>query len=148
MIPNRNDSDTGAALHAGELMNNNRTLYIIRGLPGTGKTTLAHQLTPWVCEADMFFTSITTGEYRFDTAKLGEAHAYCQGMVEAYMKHEFDKIAVSNTFSQRWEFAKYVMLAQLNQYNIVEITMTGDTYGSIHNVPEETVEKMKARWES
>lgn len=31
------------------------SLYLIRGLPGCGKTTLAHKLTSYVCEADDFF---------------------------------------------------------------------------------------------
>jgi len=127
-------------------MTYDKTLYIIRGLPGSGKTTLAHQLTRWVCEADHYFTK-PNGAYEFDASKLQDAHKQCEFMCEAYMKFGYERIAVSNTGSQRWEFAKYIALAQHNQYNIVEITMTGDTYGSIHNVPDEAMARMRARWE-
>jgi len=125
-----------------------KTLFIIRGLPGTGKSTLAHQLTPWVCEADQYFTK-PDGRYEFDPAKLPEAHAYCEYCVEVLMRSvdNITKIAVSNTGSQRWEFQKYVALAQRYGYKICEITLTGDSFGSIHNVPDEAVERMKARWE-
>jgi len=123
-----------------------KVLYIIRGLPGSGKSTLANELTPWVCEADNFFLT-SNGEYKFDAEKLPEAHARCKMMCEAYMKFEYARIAVSNTSSQHWEFEPYIKLAQMYGYRITEITLTGDTYGSVHNVPDEAVLRMKGRWQ-
>jgi hypothetical protein len=114
-------------------------------LPGTGKTTLANELTPWVCEADLFF--YRSGKYEFNPEQIGEAHKYCQDLAWAYMQHHHSRIAVSNTFSRRWEFKPYIELAQKNGYDVIEITLTGDSFGSIHNVPDETIQQMKARWE-
>lgn len=124
-----------------------KTLYIIRGLPGSGKTTLAKQLAGVnVCEADEFFTT-PSGNYKFDASDLAFAHLYCQNKCKDLMDRGKEIIAVSNTSSRRWEFAEYIRLAQMNYYRIVEITMTGEMYPNIHGVPEDRIEAMKERWE-
>lgn len=124
-----------------------KTLYIIRGLPGSGKTTLAKKLAGTnVCEADNYFTN-DREEYNFDASKLSEAHYHCKVMCRLLMEEQEENIAVSNTSSMRWEFAEYVAMAQEHGYRIVEITLTGDTYANTHNVPESTIEAMKTRWE-
>lgn len=55
----------------------NHQLILIRGLPGSGKTTMAKTLYPdhVLCEADQFFE--TDKGYIFDGSKIKEAHAYC-----------------------------------------------------------------------
>lgn len=125
-----------------------KTLFIIRGLPGTGKTTLAYQLTMNVAEADQFFHGPGgVGPYQFDQTKLKEAHKYCEDRVLTYMRAGCERIAVSNTGSQRWEFAKYEEAAKQFGYKVTEITLTGQNFGSVHNVPEEAFTRMKDRWE-
>ena len=56
------------------------------------------------------------------------------------------EIAVSNTFTQRKEFQKYIDLANAYNYDVEVIRCTGD-YGNTHSVPEETLKKMKDRFE-
>ena len=50
-------------------------IVLIRGVPGSGKTTMAKTKFPnhVLCEADQFFTHLGTGMYKFDPAKLREA---------------------------------------------------------------------------
>jgi predicted kinase len=122
-------------------------LYIIRGLPGSGKSTLACELSDYVCEADDYFTD-ENGIYHFDPTKLPEAHENCLSDVEAGMNLSLEKIAVSNTFSRRWEFAKYRDLANLYGYSVVEITMSGPLFPNVHGVPYDTVQNMRSQWES
>lgn len=122
-----------------------KTLYIIRGMPGTGKSTLAHKLTDTVFEADQYFE--TPSGYVFEPVKLPDAHAQCQFGVHGAMERGVEVIAVSNTFSQKWEYAPYLLFARSHGYRVVELTMTGSSYGSVHNVPEETLQKMRNRWE-
>lgn len=53
-------------------------LLLIRGLPGSGKTTMAKKYAEvgYVhCEADQYFE--TGGEYHFDAGKLRAAHDDC-----------------------------------------------------------------------
>lgn len=121
-----------------------KVLYLVRGPPGSGKTTLAQELTAQNCAADMFFEK--EGEYRFDPTKLGEAHGWCQGQVETWMGTGEEKIAVHNTFTQNWEMQPYKLLAAKHGYSVFVIVCEND-FGDVHGVPLEATERMKARWE-
>ena len=64
-----------------------KKLYIVRGLPGSGKSTFAEALVGsdfLVCEADKYF--MVDGEYKFDGSKLKDAHEWSRNRVETYMK--------------------------------------------------------------
>jgi len=86
----------------------NPTLFLVRGIPGSGKSTFAKHI--WneyaICEADKFFHNKETGEYNFDASRLKEAHEWCRNEVETKMKdHQvnpqyYPEIVVSNTFTQ------------------------------------------------
>jgi len=127
-----------------------RTLYLIRGLPGSGKSTFARELVPdfLVCEADKFF--ITENGYEFDPSKLSEAHTWCQKTVEAYMQNSetFPKIAVANTFTRDWEMNPYFDLADKYNYTVFSVIVENHHgNGSLHNVSEDTISKMRNRFE-
>ena len=61
-----------------------KVLYIVRGIPGSGKSTFAKTLGGQHYESDMFFIN-ENGEYNFDVTKIKDAHQWCQGMVKAHM---------------------------------------------------------------
>ena len=122
------------------------TLYLVRGLPGTGKSTIAKRLTAFVVEADMYFIDKTTGEYRFNPDALECAHQWCQNTARKWMAMGVD-VAVSNTFMQHWEMQPYYELTKLYDYRIAEIVMKGAPLTNLHNVPQETINRMQARWE-
>ena len=67
-------------------MSSKKIIYIIRGLPGSGKTTLAHNLVSRHCcvAADDFMVD-ENGDYAFDASKLGECHRRCTEAVESMM---------------------------------------------------------------
>ncbi len=120
-------------------------LFIIRGLPGSGKSTFAKKLVEDgnvsdIVEADHFMTD-AEGNYKFDPKLLERCHQECQMWTKYYLDLGRD-VAVANTFTRKWEILPYIKMGY--DYTIVE--MTGN-FKSIHNVPKSVIDNMAKRWE-
>ena len=128
-----------------------KELFLLRGLPGSGKTTLANQLGGSLVEADRYFMEY--GEYKFDASKLKEAHAWCKEQVQNWMETNgrgFDvpRIVVSNTFTQEWEMKPYYDLAREHGYMVFSLIVENRHGGkNVHNVPEDKIDQMRKRFE-
>ena len=129
-----------------------KILYIVRGIPGSGKSTFAKTLGGVHFEADMFFIN-KEGEYQFDFSKLKDAHKWCQNSVEEVMKGwgnvlPTNKVVVSNTFTQEWEMEPYFELAKKYDYTVFTVVVENRHGGNnVHNVPEDKIEQMANRFE-
>jgi predicted kinase len=125
-----------------------KTLYIVRGIPGSGKSTFAQSLDCPVFEADQYFIDSETGEYKFDGSKIKLAHNWCKLRVEQSMEDDFQKISVSNTFTQEWEMDAYYELAKQYGYRVFSLIVE-NRHGGVneHGVPEDKLEIMKNRFE-
>lgn len=119
-----------------------RKLVIVRGIPGSGKSTFAKRLGILHFEADMWF-DIHGG---FNRDKLKEAHEWCYERVSQELKNG-NPVVVSNTFVRAWEMQKYLQLAEDLGIEVKILTMDGN-YESIHGVPEETVRLMRDRFDT
>ena len=119
------------------------TIYLIRGLPGSGKTTLAGALADAVngvhVETDQFF-EMPSG-YKFDATKLKEAHDWCQNTVRGYLAKVQD-VVVSNTFTRLWEMQPY-----LDMGFPVQVIECKARFQNLHGVSEASIQKMRERWE-
>ena len=132
-----------------------KILTLVRGLPGSGKSTFANTITNKfsICEADKFFYD-KEGNYNFDGSKLRQAHEWCRNQVETRMKDNevnpqfYPEIVVSNTFTQEWEMEAYYKLAEQYGYKVFSIIVE-NRHGSVneHGVPAEKLEQMRNRFE-
>lgn len=120
-------------------------LYIVRGLPGSGKTTYAAGLGIPHFEADDYFIN-EEGEYCFDPSKLKDAHRECKNNVEYALMNARD-VVVANTFTTVSELRPYIDLAVKYGTKVMLHTCTGN-YESVHGVPEHTIERMRERFVS
>lgn len=130
------------------------TLYIVRGIPGSGKSTYARLLNtqriihdkPQMAhyEADQFFDG--PDGYQFDPRLLRVAHAWCFGNVVKALREGQDTI-VSNTFTRLSEMVKYLEINDLVDDVQIKIVELKTQYGNVHNVPEDKLKQMAERWE-
>lgn len=129
-------------------------LILLRGIPGSGKTTLGSVIlqtptnqSPEILSADDFFYD-ENGHYNFDASKLKEAHNNCQFRCSERMRQEASRIVVANTFTQEWEMEPYFEMATRYGYRVHSVIVE-NRHGNknVHNVPEDKVELMKARFE-
>ncbi len=129
-----------------------KILYIVRGIPGSGKTTFARTLNSIIVEADQYFMD-SEGNYKFDGSKIKFAHEYCRAQTEAWMQTKGDqvntnRITVSNTFTQEWEMEPYFELAKKYGYKVFTMIVENRHGGTNeHNVPEDKIEQMRNRFE-
>jgi predicted kinase len=120
-------------------------LTLIRGLPGSGKSTYAKTLDCIHYEADQFFET-EAGEYVYDIKLIAAAHDWCYSKTVRALRRGHD-VTVSNTFTKLWELNRYLAIPGLLPDVEVEIVEMRTQYGTIHNVPEDKLAQMAARWE-
>lgn len=141
-------------------------LEIMRGVSGSGKSTKAKELvkahletpgaTAIICSADQFFIDPSSRRYEFDSRKLGAAHAFCRGKVEAALEFGIDLIVIDNTNTQKWEFQPYIDLAESHSYewserivgNLDEENLKMYANRNIHGVPLDSIRKMAKRFQT
>ncbi|GMF09099.1 unnamed protein product [Phytophthora lilii] len=144
---------------------------ILRGIPGSGKSTLGREIKQicrhrgvafTACSADFFFE--TPRGYVFDVKKLGPAHSKCKGdftrAIHGDVPHKQRRshqhiVLVDNTSTQRWEYEPYEEIAQSNGSRVYIVEMkcpnaiTAFRMGkrNSHGVPPDKVVSMFLRWE-
>jgi len=121
-------------------------LIIIRGIAGSGKSTMAQVFLDKIeaehFEADMFFIN-DNDEYIFEPSQISDAHDWCKRETrKALMQGK--NVIVSNTFITLWEMKPYL---DMKCASLAIYEAKGD-YGSIHDVPDKVINRMKRKWET
>jgi Holliday junction resolvasome RuvABC ATP-dependent DNA helicase subunit len=130
-------------------------LIILRGAPGSGKTTFANRLISrcpaslrmgrgivhW--ENDMFF--LKNGKYEWSKERLPDAIEWCNSnAIQSMMRGA--TVIVANTFIKHVHMAELINAADSLGIPHVVFRMTGK-HKDINNVPKDIVENMRANME-
>lgn len=136
-------------------------LLILRGIPGSGKTTYANRFAKKFagifgrktirCSADNYF--MCGGVYVFDKNKLGKAHKECQWNAANAMRIGIDLVIIDNTNTMISELKPYEEMAKERSYIIKYKVIGGqdekdvELYANrnVHSVPVESIRKMANR---
>ena len=117
---------------------------VLRGLPGSGKSTVAHKLGGTVVSADDLFE--TPEGYKFDPARIGEAHNACFRSFVETVQAGHPTVVVDNTATMVAELAPYMLAAAAYGYQVkvLEVRCSVETAleRNIHEVPEQAVRAM------
>jgi predicted kinase len=126
-------------------------LILLRGLPGSGKTTLARLLSEQgrhpVFSVDDYFTDEQTGHYHFDFKTNHLAYKHCEERTRLAMEQGTKKIIVHNTFTMDWELESYFKLAKAFDY-VVFVCTVENHHGSrnTHAISDEQIAKMAEKY--
>lgn len=134
-----------------------KTLVILRGIPGCGKSTYAKELNEWadregyscfICSTDDYW--MRDGDYVFDASNLKAGHASCMISAERSMANGTNLVIVDNTNICKKDYAFYVEQAEKFGYK-VEVTIIGSLdpvdvkrykERNVHNVPDHVYARM------
>lgn len=115
-------------------------IVLIRGLPGSGKSTMARKMEGYIhLEADMFLT--VDGVYVYNASIVKDAHDWCVASAKKLLEQGLH-VVVSNTFVKTWELQRYIDLGF--PFRIIEMQ---DRWPNIHGVPEDKIEAMARGWQ-
>lgn len=135
-----------------ESLNPPRYLLLVRGLPGSGKSTIAAKFAAAVFAADDFF--MCDNVYRFDPTKLATAHEVCQYKTREAIRSGLVVTAVANTFTCRWEMQPYIDMANEEGVSLIVIDLfdaglddAALAARNLHGVPVHAIASMRARYE-
>ena len=123
-----------------------KEVIIMRGAPGSGKTTYLKKEYPqaFICSADQYFIGID-GKYKVKLNELQKAHDYSRNAFKAAILNNINIIAVDNTNIMIKHFQSYIKLAEAYGYEVkiirIEIDAKIAFERNIHGVPLYAVER-------
>ena len=130
---------------------NEYALILLRGLPGSGKSSLAKVLSEKgkypVHSIDSYFTDEQTGAYHFEFDKNHLAYKNCEEQTRSSLISRLEKVFVDNTFTLEWELEPYYQLAAEYHYTLFIITVE-NRHGNpnIHDISRDQLEKMAEKY--
>lgn len=137
-----------------------KQVIILRGLPGSGKSSLATHLIfgspateARICSADYFFIQ-SDGQYIWKQEQLGAAHGYCRERFMAALVGNVGLIIIDNTNTTKKEYCFYEEEAERAGYEVTVLIVGNfsdkalEKYQArnLHGVSLETLRRMRDRF--
>lgn len=97
-------------------------LFLIRGLPGAGKTTLGAKLSRFNFSSDDFFID-PAGHYKKDLSKSSDARLWCLGQVFKHLIDEDEDVVVTGTFCKKEDIRHYKAITKSLSIPIIIIDL-------------------------
>jgi len=142
-----------------------KQVFILRGLPGSGKSYYAQNLADelatadesqyLICSTDDYFLN-EQGEYHFDKFKLPQYHNLNLARFIQALAQDIPLVILDNTNIKKWEFVAYTQAAVALGYQVKEVIVGEVNDKSMqhlyakrnsHNVPLKTISKMAYMFE-
>lgn len=119
-------------------------LTIIRGLPGSGKSTYAKKnYDCLILENDML--QMADGKYMWSVDGTKTAIKMVYKMADMALANGSD-VCIANTFTKKRFVNEYKMLAERHAASFEVVRLMND-FGNVHNVPSQVLESMKKGFE-
>jgi len=128
--------------------------YIMRGLPGSGKSTVAKQLagkTGVIHSNDTYL--IVDGKYQYSAEQLPTNRQKNFSAFKKSLEEGIGVVVCDNTNTKRWEFQNYIEAANQAGYIVAIVQMPHPNLEqafkrNIHQVPMEILGQMLSGWEN
>ena len=122
-------------------------LRIVRGLPGSGKSSFARYFFPGVFHVENDMGHINKyEEYHFDKDRVLEVQMWCHDTVRLALQNNIECV-VSNVFVSKRSVDSYVLIAKECGTDFV-VYRTEGMFQNEHNVPYDVYQSMKEKFEN
>lgn len=125
-------------------MHYDNTLSLVRGLPGSGKSTFAKRHFPGVLHLENDMYHYHNGVYTFDESKVTDGINFLTDIVKKAMSAKID-VVISNTFCRARTIDWYKSFCPAYTKFVV-YRMTGK-FENVHDVPADVLSSMKDSFE-
>lgn len=124
-----------------------KSLIILRGLPGSGKSSLASLLSKAICSADDYLIN-REGNYIWTESRVIQAHKWCERKCERFMKKQIFLIVIDNVSVKSKDMRPYRKLAKEYGYKVYSVIVENRHRGiNTHNVSKEIMKSMRKKFE-
>ncbi|MDF1685029.1 MAG: hypothetical protein P1U36_10300 [Legionellaceae bacterium] len=133
---------------------NSKIVIIMRGCPGSGKSTASQALINYLsatevmpassmskCSADDYMVN-EDGAYEYDGSKIGSVHKLCKEKFMTSLAEKNNLIIVDNTSIKLFEFKNYALEARKQGYEVYQWELEL-RFDNIHGVPLDKLEQMQ-----
>ena len=124
----------------------------MRGLPGSGKTTVSEILSTHdnikypVISADDYMID-ESGNYLYDNSKIRYVHERCYERVKEEMINGTKRIFVCNVLIDERQKSPYIELAEEYSYSVFSMIVENNHNNvNVHGCNDDTIHKMKGRF--